>query len=183
VKALIAIAVVVLLIGCAAAPEYTREEWLAGTERSYEGVTAKQVLGAAEQVFRLADPDDVTFEYGPDFLIARRDWWHATTFPPLVSIVTETWEVTARDTERGGTRASVRFTSEHNIAPPRQRLSRPEAYALLWDRIDYLLGRRSDWPVCRDVPHPATYDGLCGQYVEDLKPPGARVVPWKPPRA
>jgi hypothetical protein len=165
-----AVAASMLVTACASAPEPTREEWLAATQRTYDGVTADQVLAAAEQVFRLADPNDVAFEYGPGLLIARRDFWFYAVF--AFTMTTEIWEVRAEDRAVGATHTSVRFyrdeyafgTSGGSRGP-----DNPELYALLWDRIDYLLGRRDSWPECPADRHLFGV-GLCGPYVDDLKP-------------
>jgi hypothetical protein len=65
-------------------------------------------------------------------------------------------------------------------------INSPDAYDLFWGRLDYLLGRRADWPKCRDAWAAAqshtrqerTIDfyGLCGGTQEYEAPPPPRVT-------
>lgn len=62
------------LSGCATSKhqELTREEWLATTTRTYEGIDREKIIKAAERLFRLADGDDFRIAHYEEGLICPR---------------------------------------------------------------------------------------------------------------
>lgn len=66
----------VLLLGLTAcveqAPSWTREDQARNTTRQFRGHSSAQIIAAAEKVLRLADPQDVKFDYRSNGFVARR---------------------------------------------------------------------------------------------------------------
>ena len=88
---IVTLALVATLAACAT-PKPDAET-LAAAQRTYQGVTAEQVLDAAAEVIELADPDDTTVERYPGTLRAEREWTLYALFG--WTYATETWHVEA----------------------------------------------------------------------------------------
>ena len=162
--ALIALGAVLLTSGCATKhPPMTRAEYLAMTSRSYEGVTPAEVFAATEQLFLLADPDDVQFTHGPDEIRVTRPW---TVYLVLSAARgTDYWRIQAT-AEGGTTTVFAAANQESNVivaAPTAQGdvyagtvpmggapIAGTAIYDVFWDRLDYLLGKRAAWTTCAE---------------------------------
>ena len=62
----------IVLVGCASNPELTREEWLDIHNETYPDANAEEVISAAEEVLRTADPNDMRFTHREDGFLATR---------------------------------------------------------------------------------------------------------------
>lgn len=155
--------IAVLLTGCATTqPQLSREEWLSITSRSYEGVTKEQVISSAERLFRLADGDDFNVVHTEDGLYASRNW--SAYMVIAAAMGTDYWQVkVAPDGNRF--KAYVQVNSQAQGVTPMATTNgawtattTPMAgspvmgtaiYDVFWARMDYLLGKRSDWMNCQ----------------------------------
>lgn len=157
---LIALAIALVLAGCAAPPQLTREQWLSMTNRTYTGVSKEQALAAAERLFVLADGDDFKFTHSDDGLVATRAW---SIFMLLAATVgTDTWQVKARPTTDGVQVSASVYTHDQAVgmlmapggavpltsAQVGYPVQGTAIYDVFWARMDYLLGRRADWMDC-----------------------------------
>lgn len=155
----------VLLSGCgASAPVMTREQWTAVLERDYPHVTTAQAFDAAERLLALADEEDVQFTRSDTLFEAFRDWSKYAVFQG--STGSDYWTLAAREHE-GGVHLAVQVSRiERSITAGFPAGPTPVAnigsldsaaiegsavYDLFWARMDYLLGRRADWPTCTDA--------------------------------
>lgn len=155
---------VVVVSGCATTrPKLSREEWLSVSSRTYVGVTKDQVLIAAEKLFNLADGDDFQIVHTDDGLYATRNW----SIYLVISAVfgTDYWQMQAIQNE-DGVKATVRINTQAAPLAPMMTTgsawtvtSLPMAgapidgtaiYDIFWDRMDYLLAKKSEWMTCKD---------------------------------
>jgi hypothetical protein len=191
-RALIGRGVLVLSLlaftGCAPThPQLSQDDWIQIKTRTYPGVTSRQVVAAAEQLFRLADGSDTRFTYNADGsgMKATRTW--------LIYLVLSFnsgyyhWDLKATDRPEG-TWVGVDLTGAIGaFLGPGQPVSveSPAAYYLFWSRMDYLLGRSTEWRTCamQDGRPPwGTLEPLC-LLADDLIPDGAKMPAASPPPA
>ena len=155
--------VAAVLAGCATTrPQLTRDEWLATTSRTYEGVSKEQVIGAAERLFRLADGDDFNIAHNDDGIYASRNWtayvviaaamgidyWQLSVTPAgagvkvRVQVNTQAQGVTPMATTNGAWTATTTAMAGSPVMGT-------AIYDAFWSRMDYLLGKRPDWMTCQ----------------------------------
>jgi hypothetical protein len=181
----LAVALIVsILVGCATSrPHVTREEWLSVTSRTYDGVTKEQIIGAAEQLFRLADGDDFDIVHTEEgistsrkwfaLLITGTDYWQIKAVP-VGNQFRVTVHVSTHIDPMDGTTRPTTTTVDPAFNPVRGTA----IYDIFWSRLDYLLGERADWMTCKTaddrVDRRITWGGnsaLCNSFnVEDKTP-------------
>jgi hypothetical protein len=152
-----------MITGCATArPQLTRDEWLAVTSRNYEGVTKEQAIGAAERLFRLADSKKFKIVYTEDGIYAARNWMDYLVFTVITG--TDYWLFKVTPTVNG-VKASVQVNTQAQGLMPIPTTNgawtattSPMAgmpvdgtaiFDVFWARMDYLLGKRTDWMDCK----------------------------------
>ncbi len=140
---------VAALTGCHPTyPAPAREEVLSAKTRVFPSSSRDAVLVAAERVLKAQRPD-FTFLYEPDRTTAVD---HGTG---IVWPWTVTWKVTA---EQNGSDvravAFVQVETTQGIDDP----TPPPAYRMFFDRVEYVLGQRSEWPSCAKVEGAPGYD-------------------------
>lgn len=161
---------VLILAGCAAPRTMTRSEMLQTTARTYCGVDRETLFKAAEAVLRLNDPNDVKFAW-PDerTMTAAHSWMVYMVF--AFGAGQHGWTFTVdEDPERpecyrarvlvahgpasalSGTVGVTSAGAYTAVVIPHQFpgnvISQPAVYELFWAQLDYLLGRRREWPTC-----------------------------------
>ena len=160
----------VFLAACAQPQQsWTRQQAEQTTVRTLPGVDAKAALEAAEALFRLSDPNDVSFEFPPNELRVKRsfiayyvlasasgsyDWIIHAKDVPEGSVV----RVSAYANIQGGsaTMTPVIGGSGVTVTPttsPVQGsyLQRRELYDLFWSRLGYLLSDDKPWVTCDEA--------------------------------
>ena len=182
------------LCGCASRPpipDPPASEKNAAAYRFYPGIDRHTFFAAVEEVFILADGSDFEFEYRNDGkrLTATRDW-----FVFLILAAgrgTDTWSVTAKEKD-GGIEGHVsaygeNVVSDGSVYGTKENFGTLNTIAtrnLFWDRVDYILGVRSDWPSCStredelevlkddETVHPEYWfiKGLCHMSMKDTDP-------------
>lgn len=152
----------VALGGCAAKqPHMTREEWLNLTSREYKGVSKEQALSAAERLLTLADGDDFKIMHTQEGLYANRNWMVYMVLAAVSGI--DYWSVRATPIQ-SGVMLSLQVNRQMSTIAPMGTAAGDWAassmpmggtpvegaaiYDLFWARMDYLLGKRSDWMTC-----------------------------------
>ena len=183
-KTLLALfAAIPLFAGCAVGrPDISREEWKI---RSYEGIPKHDILDAAREVIRLADPDDTKFESKPDGFNAVRQQLS-------YYVVASGHDIFAFDfvvRETGGkmeTRLEIQERVERSdllsLGLPIANVGKPQnsyIYDLFYSRMEYLLGLSDRWHTCQDAV--GTLPGsdaeeigigaFCGRFASDHTPP------------
>lgn len=162
-RAIAGAALIMLISGCATTPDgsASRDEWEAIHVRTYDDVSPREVQDAAEKVLRLADKD-FTFEYPEGRLQGNRKW----TVYAVIAIVggTDYWTVETRS-DGAGTKATLQITRQASgttampviggpgvtamtTATPGYPIFQKAPHMLFWQRMEYMLGKRSDWPTC-----------------------------------
>lgn len=160
-RILIVVLSLVVMAGCVTRPQMNREEWLATTSRTYQGVTKDQVLIAGEKLFRLADGDDFLIVHTDDGLYATRIW--SVYLVLAAAMGTDYWTIKTAHVD-GGIRASVQVNSQSQAITPMPTTGQdwtagttPMAgspvmgtaiYDVFWARMDYLLGKSQEWMPC-----------------------------------
>jgi len=152
------------MVGCAAPKQLSRDEWLTVTTRHYASVTKEEVLLAAEKLFGLADGNDFQFFHAEEGLMATRNW--------LVYMVlaaasgTDYWKIQVATSNNGVDVTAQVNTSAQGVTPMPTTggawtaTTMPMAgspvqgtaiYDVFWARLDYLLGKRTDWMTCKEA--------------------------------
>jgi len=162
--ALIALAALTLA-GCAP-PKPDRTQLTALDEatkksmtRTYKGFTSEQLIAAAENTLKHSDKDYSITSRRKDGFFASRSW--AFFFFPFTGFQKDVWHIQAEGNKitakawNGGTQILTPcciFTPGMNpsLSGDIYFLS-PPLYDLFFDRLDYFLGRRSDWAPCAKV--------------------------------
>jgi hypothetical protein len=188
-----------LLSGCAAtAPTMPREQWAAVVEREYPNVTRTQAFDAAERLLGLADKMDVQFARNEQMFEAFRDWSKYAVL--WGSAGSDYWTLAARE-HAGGVHLTAEVSrqaqaisasfpagaspvaSTGDMAPA--SMQGRAIYDLFWARMDYLLGRRADWPTCEDAKARlargeafGSIDPLCNGFNIDNEVPTARIIDY-----
>lgn len=164
-KLIHAIALFVGLVGCVAQqPSWTREDQARATTKQFPGHSRTEIIAAAEQVLRLADLEDVKFEYREDGFVARR------AVLAYYVIAAATGDFIFDFTAKGST-AELKIYSNFNsitpyasmnsggdvsanalTVPGNVSLSQSKVeYDLFFSRMSHLLGDKQAWVGCGDV--------------------------------
>lgn len=155
----------VAVTGCAVKqPQMTRDEYLQTTQRTYADKTPDDIFRAAEELFRLADGDDFTFHHTDDSMTATRPWLVYLVL--AASMGTDTWLVRTKE-ESDATRVSALVSTSMGSVLPipttggdftaggppggGNLVAGTAIYDVFWARMDYLLGLRDDWMVCKEA--------------------------------
>lgn len=136
------------LAACSAPEPWTREDQARATNASFPGHTSSEIVDAAEQVLRLADPDGVTFEYRDNGFVASRS---AAAF----FIIGGQLGQYIFDFSTEGSSAELRAYSNTSavttmgVLPQGQVLAQEETlYALFFSRMRVLLDGEGEWVPC-----------------------------------
>lgn len=177
-----------ILAGCTTAPSMqSRDEWIRATNRGYLNVTKEEVIRAAEEVLRLADGSDFQIAHNTDGFVAQRATMHYLVI--AVAFGADSWVFRATADPKGFIHAQVSVSSQSQAASisqptlaggaptmgPAAAGTVPFAalYDLFWERVDYMLGKRNDWPLCpaRDIGTSKGTAQLCDPMTtQDLRP-------------
>jgi hypothetical protein len=132
----------------------THADWLKEATRVWPGETQARVIAAAEAVVRHADPRDVRIEYSQAGFTARRKF---SVYAVVTNVDGEDrWTFSASANSEGAS-ASVRVIQRGSASAGRfsQRFRDNQtmvgSFRLFYARIDYLLGKRSDWIKCSEA--------------------------------
>ena len=171
-----ALLIAALLAGCATErPPLSEADWNSMVSRQYPGKSAKEVLDAAEQLWRLAGGKHFTIEHSETGLTATRHW---KNYEPMVLVTgVDDWMLDVTEAD-GSTRAKVsirtsqRFTTASLLGMTPATHTGPRVggevqgtsiYDLFWARMDYLLGVRNDWMSCGDSDNRVSSGATWGQ--------------------
>lgn len=196
------LAAVVLIAGCATkAPPLTRDEQLAQIKeeddlatRVYEGVTADQVLRAADKLFMLADPD-FKVEHTATAIHAYRKWILFLVIAADTGVMH--FQVDAVPISDGRIKTTLKSASTSSMltgyassggsfvtggwSPSEQRNYRGTAlYHAFFRRLDYLLNKSPQWPTCKDIDEAKEkekwrgFSVICTPFIADLAPDDPR---------
>jgi len=166
-KRLVATALCLLPIGCAATEPLTlaqleanRERNVAAAMRTYPGRTIDEVKAAAFEVLRLLNPQEMKLDVRQDRILASQTFWLNLI---LSGSSGQRWyEVVISEDDAG---ATVVLNLEQEVEQgaliiPMKSSSFKQGiaasgddrllanYAVFYERLDYMLGRRADWPAC-----------------------------------
>lgn len=153
------------MTACTPRTPLTREEFLAETTRVYPGKAPAEVMTAAEDLLRLADPR-TQFQYRDDGFTAYRP---LVVFAVIAMVTgTVTVDFKAAPADDGGTKATVAMgvlaagsavmptgSGGYSLAPTGTAGAPPagnHAYRLFWQRMNHLLGDGDRWVACYDTP-------------------------------
>lgn len=183
-----------ILVGCAAKnPELTREEWLDIHNQTYEEASSEEVIAAAEEVLRTADPNDVTFTHREDGFLSTRPFLYY--FVLAATSGQDFYDLSVEERDAGGVIASLYMsrsastlagqptgagsgasvtTIPGNAAP----VQSPASYFGFWKRVDYFLGLEDDWYTCDRIKEERESredlwghtDNICGIGFQDNLP-------------
>lgn len=166
-KAVIASAALILF-GCAQKHQLTLEQLdsqldqnKTASTRLYKGKTVSQVRSASQKVLYMLDPSDIQFDVRDNELLATR----FSTFYAVFSVGygRDWYSLTMKQTP-SGTESKFGLTSQMNVGPfptfmpvsfmsniPVSAHDNPADYKLFHDRVEYILGYKSDWPTCEQA--------------------------------
>ena len=166
-KRLIATALCLLPIGCAATQPLTlaqleanRERNVAAATRSYPGRTIAEVKTAAFEVLRLLSPQEMKFDVRQDRILASQTFWLNLI---LSGSSGQRWYEVVFSEDDAGTTVILNLDQEVEngaLIIPMKSSSFKQGiaasgdhrllanYAVFYERLDYMLGLRADWPTC-----------------------------------
>lgn len=152
-----------VLTGCASRlPEYSREQWLQGTNRFIPDTTIDAVAAATEKTFRLADGSDVKMTHFRNGMKAAR--WTA----PFPTHIWYNWEILFTEKDGGVEIAVVDLNiTQHALAVPSGPFPHQslDVVKLLFSRVEYLLKKSTKWYTCKEFlqenPSVSSLDALC----------------------
>jgi hypothetical protein len=164
-----------MLCSCAAPHQIRdRSDFLAEAQKDFPGETRERVISAAETVLKISDPDDFEFRYTmTGFTGLRRYFIYAVL---AAAQGREKWEFTTEQLPNG-MRAAITVSEAgttvggNSSTPYEGQMASVPLYRLFWARVEYVLGRRSDWVTCDEAAKPlqasntnaaAALGGLCG---------------------
>lgn len=162
-----------ILPGCIAGGERvtSHADWEREATRFYPGESKARMIAAAEAVLRNSDPSDISFEYRASGFTARRKYFYYAVFASADG--EDRWSFYAGENRKGAKatvylvdRMALRTVAGNGRSRVNQRLI--GTFRLFYARMDYVLGRRSDWPTCQSAPADLAVradqpglDGLC----------------------
>lgn len=193
-KVLIVGAAALALAACATPPRpQTRDAWQAQHSRTYEAVSANDLFDAAQQVLEYTD-EDFEFQYPPNQLLASR---HYMIYAVLaLSMGRDYWRFDTR-TEGDSTQMTLRITRAagstapsptmglngqigagvNSVSAPGREIFWAAPYHMFFARMDYILGRKSDWLTCDQakMKYPKDFGSgqagvMCGLTTENKTP-------------
>ena len=168
-----------------------RERQIRMTTRTYEGKSPKDILLAADRIFRL-DDSDYQIKHSEDSLQAQRNWFVYMVIAAASGV--DTWIIQATPTENGTKVVAQCATQGQSIVPMSTMglngqvgatagtsptlaglVTSQALYDLFYARMDYLLGKSEKWVTCKEAKtmfHGIT-DPLC-ICADDLLPDGTK---------
>ncbi len=177
----------VFLAGCVTPPPAITD-WRPHQERYYDGVSNAAFEAALQTTFNFSRPGEYALRIMPSELVAERNFMQYLVIAAVTGV--ETWSVRWASSEGGvkvvadATSNSIStggYVSTHMQGRPRY----PAQYEILWARLDYMLGQRADWPMCKTFPGTddvsEDFIGFCSAFWKDAKTPPAAIIPYKPP--
>ena len=177
-----------LLLSSCAAPHQIRDrsDYLAEATRTYQNETRERIIGAAETVLKISDPQDFEFRHNINGFTGLRRY---TVYAVLAAAQgREKWEFQTEPVGPNAVRASIsvseagRATGGYSSTPYENEMASVPLYRLFWSRVDYVLGKRPDWIACdqaakeeesKNTNTAAALGGLCGPTSDgrDAPPP------------
>lgn len=203
-KRLIATALCLLPIGCAATQPLTlaqleanRERNVAAATRTYPGRSMDDLKSAAFEVLRLLNPQEMKFDVRQDRILASQTFWLNLL---LSGSSGQRWYEVVFAEDGAGTKVVLGLEQEVEsgafIIPMKSSSFKRDIatdgsdkllanYAVFYERLDYMLGLRSDWPNCATHEsglHSPVY--FCGGMngglgISNVTPPGPTPGPRK----
>jgi hypothetical protein len=186
-----ALGAAVMLCGCAAPHQIRdRSDFLAEATRTYQNETRERVISAAETVLKISDPNDFEFRHSINGFTGLRRY---TVYAVVAAAQgREKWDFSTEPAEPRAVRASVSI-SEAGTATGGYSSQRFEGamasvplYRLFWNRVDYMLGKRSDWVTCEQAAEEeqskntntaVALGGLCGPTSDGRNAPAPQPLP------
>lgn len=169
-RAIAIIAVMSVVSGCATAPKKVTPEQNAASTRFYPGKTSAELKVAATKALTMLAPtkmkveaqeNEVRARYNYSYMARRIGYVGSTTSFFNERAEAATLYNVALTEEAGGTRARFTYLNAEpaGIFQPGFKSNLPvraedtvEGFKLFHDRIEYLLGIRSDWVPCPSAP-------------------------------
>jgi hypothetical protein len=149
------VSICLLSAACAQAERpSTHADWMKEATRVWPGETQARVIAAAEAVVRHADPRDVKIEYNRGGFTARRKF---SVYAVLANVAGEDrWTFSSSENTEGAS-AAVRIVQRGAASAGshsqrfRDNQTMVGSFRLFYARMDYLLGKRSDWITCAEA--------------------------------
>lgn len=162
-----------ILGGCNAHQIVDRSDFIAEGTRVYTGEPRERVIEAARNVLRHSDPSDFEFRDTLTGFTGLRKYFIYAVLAAAEG--REKWEFQT-EAEGKSVRAAISVSEAgvsgngYTATPYEGRMASVPLYRLFWDRVDYVLGRRSDWVTCDQAEaglrgqdsSSAALGGLCG---------------------
>lgn len=159
-------------------------EKIAATTRIYENVKAEDVLIAVDKIFHLCDGSDFNLSHTKSAVTGSRQWMIYLVLNLVMGV--DNWIVTA---DQIGDNVKVKVlvnSSATSMLVPLMGDAMPDInstipgnalYAVFFNRLDYLLGKSTEWWDCetaekkiKELGLNGEIDPLCSITVKDDKP-------------
>ena len=139
------------------------EERIKMSTRVYSDRNANDVLLAAEKVFQLAD-NNYIIQHKPSILHVQRQKIDFLKTKPW-AFFKDAWVVSTQDLPKGGVKVCVMQSGYYIVGkeptntmsqetPSLQNMNTyPSIYELFFSRLEYFLGKKTDWVRCKKIEH------------------------------
>jgi len=183
-----------LLLAACAQPHKIedRQDYVAEATRNFPGETRERVIAAAQTVLKQSDAPDFDFRFTLDGFVGLRRYF---VYAVLASQQgQEKWQFVTRENP-GSIEASVSISEAgtvsggYSVTPFERAMNSIPLYRLFWSRVEYVLGRRSDWVTCEEAAKPLedtntsvaeALGGLCGSTSKGRDaPPPQQMAPMR----
>jgi len=160
------------------------DEKIAATTRIFENVKAEDVLIAVDKIFRLCDGSDFKLNHTESAVTGSRRWSIYLVLNAVFGV--DNWIVTADQIDDNVKVTVLVNSSATTIAVPLVGDAVPDInstipgnalYAVFFNRLDYLLGKSTEWWDCetakkkiKELGLNGEIDSLCHFTVKDDKP-------------
>lgn len=182
----------ILLAGCASQPrqsvssiQATLQNRQVVAETSFDGVTEQQIFDAAIKVFDHLDGEDFEYDIRDNQLLAARQWsqyivvgatwakdfWELKTRTEGGRVYLTVAAITVSKTDVLATPISEKFRSDIQLSGRHDIGLTVADYRLFYDRINYFLRIKQDWPECKRYQAKEQLKlFMCSKHVKDRRP-------------
>ena len=122
-------------LGACSSVPMDRGEYLKMSTRDYKNYSREVVIEAARQVVSLLDGSDFIIEDSPNGFSAKKDWY-------FLNFISKPFRKEFKFEIGNDGVASINLNGSSD---------QPD-YSMFWNRVDYLLGKVSEWDDCRAKP-------------------------------
>jgi hypothetical protein len=171
----------ILLAGCVSKQVARLDAWHSARNCHFSHVAKGEFETALRRVFDASRPHVYGLRPEEGGALIEQHWALDVVFTSASGV--ERWRIEYAPAGDGiDAHAEVEHVRDRSVLPAGNAVVPADGtagYQLLWSRLDYVLGNRTDWPRCKSAskrsrgpsPDPLPTSGLCGPGASDAAPP------------